>query len=82
VAIIPIYSEIDKRTGKVNWGLGWNDFHKVRSGYGCPACLEDFCGVYMPVCPVCRHERDVWADFLATPAHFQPGVAGPAPDPM
>lgn len=62
------------------WGLGPEDFHKVRLGYACPECLEDFNGVYTPVCPVCSHTRDIQRDLQATPDHFLPGKAAPAPE--
>lgn len=81
IAIIPIYFEEDLlRPGKVKWGLGWEDFQKVRQGYGCPECLEDFNGVYMAVCPVCAHVRDVSRDILPTPEHFNRGEYADAPE--
>lgn len=80
MAIIPIYYDIDRETGRPMWGLGPDDFHKVRLGYGCPECLEDFNGVYISTCPVCGHVRDQASDFWDTPDHFQPGVAAPAPE--
>ena len=81
MALKPIYSEFDRASGKWRWGLGRDDFEKVRQGYGCHDCLEDFHGVVLLTCPACGHKRDQALDFLPTPDHFQPGVAAPAPEP-
>lgn len=81
MSLKPIYAQEDLRTGRMLWGLGPEDYRKVQQGYACPKCLEDYNGVYMISCPVCGHTRDVSQDFLETPEHFKPGVAGPAPEP-
>lgn len=81
MAIIPIYYETHPVTKRVLWGLAPQDFHKITQGYGCPECLEDFNGVYMPVCPLCGHTRDVAQDVKPTPEHFQFGKEAPAPEP-
>lgn len=80
MAIIPVYAEEDLRTGAINWGLTVQDFEKVRQGYGCPKCLEDFNGVWLMTCPVCGHQRNEPTDFIPTPDHMRPGVAAPAPE--
>jgi len=81
VSIKPVYSEFDYTTGRWNWGLDKEGFEKVRQGYGCPECLEDFHGVALLRCPACGHVRNQALDFLPTPDHFKPGVAAPAPKP-
>ena len=45
------------------FALSDEDFDKIQKGYGCPRCLEDFHGVFMLMCPVCKHKPDV-ADFI------------------
>ena len=39
------------------------DFDKIRQGYGCPRCLEDYQGIWRQVCPVCKHKAEI-ADFI------------------
>ena len=80
MSLKPIYSQEDPRTGRILWGLAPADFHKVRLGYACPQCLEDFNGVWMATCPVCGHSRDMLGDFQETPEHFIPGREAPAPE--
>lgn len=80
MSLKPIYTEVDQRTGRIMGGFGREDFEKIRQGYACPQCWEDFNGVYLTTCPVCGHQRNVWEDFLPTPDHFQPGVAADAPE--
>lgn len=79
MSIKHVYSEFDHETKRWRWGLGPEDFEKVRQGYGCPECLEDFNGVLLLQCPACGHARNQALDFLPTPDHFLPGVAAPAP---
>lgn len=81
MAIIPIYYETHPVTGKTLWGLAPQDFYKVVNGYGCPECLEDYNGVFLPVCPLCNHASDLMRDVQETPDHFKPGEAAPAPEP-
>lgn len=52
--------------------LNRRDFDKVREGYGCPNCLEDFNGVLLLECPVCKHMRDADADFVPLPDYMVP----------
>lgn len=80
MALKPIYSQEDLASGRILWGLSPSDYHKVRLGYACPKCLEDFNGIYMAVCPVCKHVRDMMHDFQQTPEHFIPGREAPAPE--
>jgi len=64
--MVPIFSEVDPRTGKTVNALGPTDFHRAMSGYGCPDCLAIF-RTYLVRCPVCRHQRDVFEDMRQMP---------------
>jgi hypothetical protein len=77
VAIRPYYTEVNPHTGRALFALNKDDFEKVRDGYGCANCLEDYFGVYLLTCPVCKHERDLWNDFVALPDYMVP-----EPDPI
>lgn len=81
MAIKPTYYEEDLFTGEMRWGLAPDDFKKVVEGYGCPKCLEDFNGVFLLTCPVCKHTRIPERDFLPLPEHWKPGKEAPAPRP-
>lgn len=82
MAIKPIYSQENLQTGEIEWLLYPEDFEKIRQGYGCPKCLEDYNGLCLATCPVCNHTRDALKDFTAVvPDHMKPGRAGPAPEP-
>lgn len=76
MSIIPTYTE-QLPDGRVLFGLTHSDFEKVRLGYGCPDCLEDYNGVYQAVCPVCRHARDIQRDLLEQPPHWLPDPTDP-----
>lgn len=65
--LIPTYT--DPRTNQHTFDSP-ADFEKVRLGYACACCLAEFT-TYMPVCPLCRNERDVAADLRETPADLQ-----------
>lgn len=66
--IKPIYTEIHPYTGRPLHLLYADDYEKVRQGYGCSYCLEDYNGVWMPQCPVCRHISDYGGgDFIGVP---------------
>lgn len=39
--------------------LSQDDYEKIAKGYGCPRCLEDYHGVFLLECPVCKHKPDV-----------------------
>ena len=71
MAIEPIYKEFNHQTGKWLFALAPDDFEKVRQGYACPNCLEDFNGVIRVKCPVCPHVRDE-GDFVDTPQYMLP----------
>ena len=77
MTIIPTYTGIDEKTGRVLFGLTARDFQKVTQGYGCPTCLEDFNGVYHAVCPVCGHRRNIADDVAPTPRHWLPDPTDP-----
>jgi hypothetical protein len=77
LAIKPYYKEFNRETGKWLWVLLAEDYEKVRQGYACPNCLEDFNGVYMLECPVCNHMADTLADFIGLPDYMVP-----EPDPI
>ena len=58
MAIIPLYTKPPLVPGeRPLFALSKEDFEKVRQGYGCPECLEDYNGVYLPQCPLCKHVR-------------------------
>lgn len=68
--MIPVMKRTDPATGEVLNGLGPADFARVRAGHGCPKCLAMF-NTYIPVCPVCRYERNVMADIQdRAPQHW------------
>ena len=82
MAIPHLYAEEDLRTGEILWLLRQKDFEKVRQGYGCPKCLEEYNGLCLDTCPVCGHTRDMMRDFTdIVPDHMLPGEAAPAPEP-
>ena len=74
MAIKPIYWSPPLRPGeRPLFALTPEDYEKVRQGYGCPECLEDFYGVYMLQCPVCKHiRRD--GEVQAAPIEWQQHV--------
>lgn len=76
MAITPIYKHFDHASGKWLFALAPDDFEKVRQGYACPNCLEDFGGMIRMKCPVCPHVRDVDTDFVATPQYMLPETDG------
>lgn len=51
MTIIPIAWR-DSETGP-EFVLGPDDYEKVRQGYACSNCLEDYHGVWRPKCPAC-----------------------------
>lgn len=65
----PIFTREDPATKEVLNGLGPEDFHRVRAGYGCPKCLAVF-KTYLVQCPVCRFTRNVEEDIVAPPQHW------------
>lgn len=67
----PIYSEV-LPDGNILFGLTNEDLAKVEAGYACPQCLEDFRGKYLPVCPLCKHQRDISRDIVEAPPHWRP----------
>lgn len=75
--LIPIYSETHPVSGKKLWGLGNREFQLVTNGLACPECLADFKGMYRARCPVCGHERDVFADVKAEPDYWKPDPQDP-----
>lgn len=82
MAIDFIYARQHPETREWEWLLSKEDFEKVRQGYGCPKCLEDYGGLCLETCPVCGHTRNLMADFTdIVPDDLKPGQAGPAPDP-
>ncbi len=56
-AFIPTWQRYNHETGEMEFGLDPDDFEAIRQGYGCPACLADFHGVYLRTCPTCGHSR-------------------------
>jgi DNA-directed RNA polymerase subunit RPC12/RpoP len=68
--------------GRPRFGLSPDDHEKIRQGYGCPNCLEDFTEhsggiVVYAQCPVCKHRIDVNADFVETPRYWMPDPNDP-----
>jgi hypothetical protein len=76
LAIEAIYKEFNRETGRWLYALKPDDFEKVRQGYACPNCLEDFGGVILVKCPVCPHVRSE-QDFVDLPNYMIP-----EPDPV
>lgn len=80
MAIIPVYIEENYQgTGLTLFGLRPADHEKIRQGYGCPNCLEDFTewGAHGMVaafakCPVCGHRIDANHDFTVPPQYWLP----------
>lgn len=78
MAIIPLSTEI-LPDGRPKFTLAPADHEKVRQGYGCPNCLEDFTEfgangvtVVFGKCPVCKHVIDPHRDFLPAEAPYRP----------
>lgn len=59
MALKPIFAKFDYDADHWVWGLNEDDFHKVQQGYACGRCLEDFGGIYLARCPVCKEEINV-----------------------
>lgn len=68
MAIKPVYSKYDNVNDEWTHGLTGEDFEKVRQGYACSNCLEDFQGMYLERCPVCRKPTMVMVD---TPSEWR-----------
>lgn len=77
MAISPIYKEYNHQSGRWLFALREDDYRKIREGYGCPNCIEDFQGVILLECPACGHMRDADNDFVALPDYMVP-----EPDPI
>lgn len=60
--IKPIFSRWNPELDAWQWGLDKHDFGKIQAGYGCGRCLEDFQGMWRPVCPVCGNQTEVTVD--------------------
>ena len=58
VAIKAYYTEVNPVSGRALFALNRDDYEKIRQGYGCPNCLEDYQGMYLPTCPLCKHSTD------------------------
>lgn len=61
MAIVPIWSRQDPETGELQFALSHDDFEKVRQGYGCSHCLQDYGGVFQTKCPLCKADTFVEA---------------------
>lgn len=68
------YTEVHPVTGRTLFMVSARDYEKIRQGYGCPNCLEDYNGMYLIQCPVCQHMTDFGGgDFIpVTPEHMIP----------
>lgn len=83
MAIRAVYIEI-RQDGTPLFGLTPSDHEKIRQGYGCPNCLEDFTehansvvtAVYAK-CPVCKHRIDANVDFVESPRYWMPDPNDP-----
>ena len=53
MAIIPIDWRQSPDGGEAEFLLSNDDYEKVRQGYGCSNCLEDYNGLYLARCPRC-----------------------------
>jgi hypothetical protein len=67
--IKPVYSRYDRTTGQYMWGLGPDDYERIRQGYGCPRCLEAF-EFYTARCPVCRAEIALEREIFSEPPPY------------
>lgn len=83
MAIKAIYTELTP-DGRPRFGLSPADHEKIRQGYGCPNCLEDFTewganGVVVAFgkCPVCKHTMNPETDFEETPGYWLPDPTDP-----
>ena len=56
MAIRPVAERWNHDTQEMDFVLSAEDFEKVRQGYGCSICLEDYNGIWKPVCPTCDTE--------------------------
>ena len=77
MAIRAIYTEVAADGRTPVFALSPGDHEKIRQGYGCPNCLEDFTEygagalhVAFQECPVCGHVLDANNDFVIAPAHM------------
>jgi hypothetical protein len=59
MAIRPLYSRFDYPANRWEFDLTGEDFDKVQKGYACGECLEDYGGIWLPECPVCRTRTQV-----------------------
>lgn len=78
MAIKAIYTEVQP-DGRPLFGLTPEDHEKIRQGYGCPNCLEDFTeygagGVVaaFSACPICKHRINPDQDFVSAPGYWLP----------
>lgn len=71
MAIRPVAERYDHDTGEMEFVLLPEDFEKVRQGYGCSACLEDYRGVWMPQCPTCGAETFTAEDLAPRDTSFR-----------
>ena len=74
MAIKAYYTEISPHTGRPLFLVSDRDYEKIRAGYGCPHCLEDYNGMYLARCPLCGHQTDFGGgDFIpVVPDHLVP----------
>lgn len=77
MAIKAVYTQ-ELPNGEVLFGLTPEDHEKIRNGYGCPKCLEDFTEygangivVAFGACPLCKHTLSD-RDLMDVPQHWLP----------
>jgi hypothetical protein len=64
----PVYQTQDPETGEVTKGYSQSDYAKIREGYACGLCGEDYKGRQHAICPVCKQapvfvdEPERWID--------------------
>lgn len=56
MAIRPLAERWNDERQEMEFLLSDADFEKVRQGYGCSYCLEDFHGMWLAKCPTCGTE--------------------------
>jgi RNA polymerase subunit RPABC4/transcription elongation factor Spt4 len=61
----PIWKKRDQ-FGEWIFGLSPDDVERVRQGYACSRCLEEF-DTHTKVCPVCREPTEILSDFVIVP---------------
>lgn len=68
--ISPVFSKYDYERNRWVFGLTGEDYERTRQGYACAECLEDFGGMLLVVCPVCKTPTSLH-DHVETPSEWR-----------